>query len=1229
MKTDNVCWVKIIIFIIALTPLLWFKKGLIITGGDINFPLSPLDEFMHRSQAWDGVYQGGRENVMNFATLIFTGVQALFYLLTKSVLWTEKLSFVFWFMLTAFSIYYLSGVILQSSTNTSKGEKCIARYVICVFYIFNFYQLSTWAGMHIAGITALSIVPFIMGLYIRILNNNLIGKSIVYFSILFVFSAGIIVNPPLFCMVGFLFISYLIWHIYQKCIRREWLTVKINIKQSIFLLILFILLNAYIVLPFIDMLKSSESILRSSNRKDDRIVKYLDFQTEYSSPLNVIRLMGNSELYQKWTKKEYYFPFFEKYVIKRSLMALSFLMPLLAFLGALVNYHMKLARYLLFLSIIGIIFGVGPHPPMEKIYTALMVKVPGFYIFRSPWLKFGFLTNIGYSILAGLFFIKLFGLLYVRKNMVLRICAYVCCISVILIQLFFMSSFALGEMYTPKEKRVDLGPLHVKVPNYIYDASKNFNEQQEDYSIAMLPEEGNNNYEWGYGAIEDVLTKICLKSVLYGEYKDSGGAPPIIKMYHLLINALYNEWTYRCDQILSLMGVRYAVQRNDFRYYFYGDHDSPDFIKDAIAKQDSLTLINTYGKWDVYKNDKWQDDFISANNLQLDIDSDYTGMLPLSELNNYFPSKTIFTTGNNMLDTMINKKLKNGNSIKVGLVGDTGKSNGVLIYNKRTNYLGKINSTITIVTEGIYKVFIKLKPQFKTIFLNSVNNISIAARDLMKAEYKANNVTYKLVNTAGKLILNTRFDGLPCEDEYIQIKIKDLNVDLQKFPRFSIEYLLDDPIVQMIEFVFGIDCDGDNIVDGYIRGLRTNDPCAGSKVYNVNLLDKAKRCFLEQKAYKVILVEIYCHKVWGVDCNVKRLNKNYKFTIKDVRFDKVITKIMSEYYMTNVAYNENNIIIKSKIVDDTTRTLYVPIENTDIFKFPEIKIRYRTKVYGGAEYIKCYVLVKTKHRPYKKSLVFIGRMPITKIYAEYKMNLLNFEEKLKLFSRCDLSGFVLKIEGEKINSDVGKVIKIKDFKNFRSCFTNRWRKEDLDYSFLELGGKNICLNQREAVGLIPKEIIISRKIYLEKGDKKTSLSLDRDNYLKCQWVCVLPEIEDIKNDIKLKYTKKSETRYIIEFDSDHNKPFMLSMKNNYNHKWRAYILRKTEASSRRREKLEIKNHFVINGFGNGWQIDNVMTGDKVIIEYYPRILFITGISISLVSLIVILSIGGIRWLNRV
>lgn len=1191
----------IFLVLIGLTPILWFKGDYLITGADINFPLEPVREFLRRTQAWDGVYQGGRDNGMNFSTLVFSGIEAFFYLFTHSIGWTERMTFVFWFMLAGFSVYFLTNIIF-------KDKLFLIRFSVCLFYLFNFYHLSAWAGMHIAGITSIAVLPFMFGLFIKVINGEGVFRNTILFGIFSIFSGGIWVNPPMACVFGSIFFIYFLFGLIGE-------KGKFTVIYRVFTLgLLYILLNSYILIPFANVLIEGSNTI-DNPLKDYNVVKYMYFQSAYSSPLNVLRLMGNSEFYHRLNSGEYYFPFFEKYIVRRLFVPGSFILPILAFMGVLLNTKDRNIRFFLTIAVIGIMLGMGPHPPMNKIYPWLVSHLPGFYIFRSPWLKFGLLTMFGYSFLAG------YGCLCiyegVRRFIPWRGWNGIFIVGILGVYMFFMHSFILGQMYTPKERRKELGPLHIKVPDYVFRCGDWLDRMRPDFNVALLPEEISNLYEWGYSGIDDVLTRISDKTILYGEYKEAVNIPPLVRLYHLFVKALYLEFTYRINRLLDIMGVRYIIQRNDFRYYFYGIKDSPRFIRYRLKRQGGISHEISFGQWDIYRNTSWKEDFIYIGTTLIWCPGDIGNLIPISELiGPKFSKNSVVILDKELHGDLRDYCQKEGIYICSNPKGEDGYD-GALFY-KYGNLLRWKNKRMWIDKSGKYYIFMKLKPSFKELLLGVGNRVLFNGQDILGWDYKANKTEYKLDASIGGLFLDCVFDGNSREDEYVQIRNEDININLGRYPFFTIDYMLEDPVVQTIEFIFGIDFNGDRNIDGYIRGFRTSDPTIGLKRFRLDLRGIAEGRFLKQKAYNLVLIELYCHKLWGIDCTKSGLRGNYRFWIKGIRFSNIKRREMVESYNYALKWGKKDIVMKSLDITNKVKIVRINTSSIDLYRFPEIGIRYRLRGSSRVEDFRLFLRLIPKSGKGKGRRVFVWKVPEVTKYIDFRFNLMWYKDKLDLWKDYFLQDIELRLRGRGLNKDINRILSLQGIKIFRSYFTNRWDDRGvIKMPLLEISGNRLFLKDYKE-GLIPKEKIISSEITLDKGWKDLRLFLDRDNFLGCQWICILPKQRYFKEEPSLNYKRISETMYEIDVE-DCGRPFILVMKNNFHKDWHAYKIKDGKWA-------KIETHFLCNGYANGWFVDGLDKGAKIIIRYRLQDLFRLGFGISIVALIglLILFVKGVK-----
>lgn len=124
---------------------------------------------------------------------------------------------------------------------------------------------------------------------------------------------------------------------------------------------------------------------------------------------------------------------------------------------------------------------------------------------------------------------------------------------------------------------------------------------------------------------------------------------------------------------------------------------------------------------------------------------------------------------------------------------------------------------------------------------------------------------YKLDKSKDSFSVSIYLDGSSDEDEFIQMRITGLDVDLAKLPIFFLDYGLEDVEVQTIELVFGIDLDGDRNVDKYIKKIYPSSGLARDR-WKVDVYDMVVNEFPEALCYRIVELELYPHKIYEVNC---------------------------------------------------------------------------------------------------------------------------------------------------------------------------------------------------------------------------------------------------------------------------------------------------------------------------------------------------------------------------
>lgn len=598
------------IIILGLVPLLWFKPGYLITGIDINFPLYPQQEFLRRLYTWNQVFLGGTDRSMDLSTLFFIGVQAFLHKLGLSLINTEKLSFIFWFMLFGFSMYFFMRQLIRGESPKDR----IIRVISTVFFMFNFYQLYEWEVVRIGEGGGLIIIPTLLALYIRGVERKSslisITVGICIFSII---GAGIGIQPPVlgvfFLALFAYFVFYLLFSFINRVDKRKILWC---IKFSVFFVLVFSLVSMFWLLPIGHFVVQAGYTSVSTGSEVYEVSKLLKWTSSYNSFLNLFRQFGDIFWFDGWGGDRYT-PYFQAYQTNVLLIFLSFMLPILAYACPLFSRH----RYIIFFALLILIatfLSKGMHPPLGNINLWLTLHLPGFWIYRAPWQKFGLLVSLGYSFLAGITCGNIYQRLRDRCQLkdrpkvwflrTKRSIPSIFLFSVVFLNIAYSYPLIFGRMFPTHQDFKVLHGVHQKMPRYLFDASNWINSKTEEFKILTLPDDKTNVYRWGYAGAQDITISLFNKSIIFRQYGE-GTTPPrgIDKIHQVLISSLYQHSTANIVNILKLVNIQYLLQRNDFQYDFYGDSDSPRFIEEKLALQRGVHLEKSFDEWDFYKID--------------------------------------------------------------------------------------------------------------------------------------------------------------------------------------------------------------------------------------------------------------------------------------------------------------------------------------------------------------------------------------------------------------------------------------------------------------------------------------------------------------------------------------------------------------------------------------------------------------------------------------------------
>ena len=599
----------LIIIILGLAPLLWFKEGYLIKSEDLSIPLS-LSEWSSYFFSWFNQRGTGTYPIDNFAALFFLFIPAFLQKIGLSIFSAQKIQFIFWFMLSGFSIYYL---IVALSKN--KHPSPLVALPAVVFYMFNLYLEPVWLGFNIANLSAYVGIPFLAGFIINAINTKRYLKYLSLAGFLGLILSGVGVNPPIMYVTLCFMLLWLIYCFVIHVIKTKTVTATKFITFVLLLILIVTLVNAFWIYPQTERLLHSTALKPLAEYKES-VEKGMGQSSKYSSLSNVLRFQAAWTWHEDYEDDPYVL-YSEFYKTNKFFILLSIIPVIIVFLSCLnLKGQIYLPFYIL-LALIGIVFSVGVHPPFTSINIFFIKHMPGFWIIRHPWYKWSLFTVLGFSVCIYYLTKKVFSL-WPKQKITFNL------LSVFISLLFLVYAFPIvsGCMFTSKEERHYIPSNHIEIPPYVFKAATWLNTQDDYFRIMVLNLNVRRITDWGYAGYEPVLAYFTHKPIITPVMQASFGSPYAIPNFsNLLYSWLYinkagkdekdkqlhirnQNSPYVAEKILPMFNIKYLLHEGDIRWDFYDRYESPEFVANKLKLQKGVKLDKTFGKWKVYSINK-------------------------------------------------------------------------------------------------------------------------------------------------------------------------------------------------------------------------------------------------------------------------------------------------------------------------------------------------------------------------------------------------------------------------------------------------------------------------------------------------------------------------------------------------------------------------------------------------------------------------------------------------
>lgn len=578
-------WEIFIIFLLSLTPLIWFKDNQIVLGHDSGFRLNYSDHLRNLFYSWSSANNFGADWTILKGFLITQAPETFFSWLFSSLATGEKISFILWFFVIGISMYvFINNFFPQK-------KFWIFRIFSSVFYMYNFFLLQGWFIAERAKFSLFAVIPLgILLIYKTLTKECPILKGAILFSLIsFLLNAG---GSPTF--YGALILVYGITFIYLTTVnvlKGGYKEIIYSLKLGLSFAAAFLAINAYWILPQIYLFFNGYSSNLVSVGGIEGIIGWESIVTKNASFINLLRLQGMPDWYDN-----NFHPYSFMFIKNPFLIIVSFVFPLILLFGLLCHQHLsiekksiKLFILLLLFFLFGFLFTAGSHPPLGFLYIFLTKHLPGFAVFRSAFYKFGEVLWFSYIVLLG-FYLNLLLLKFVKSK---RLYIFLGIFSIFFLLIYHFPFFS-GNFF------VWNAPFTTKitVPNYVNEMADYINKLPTDTRILLLPESDSqfhaDSYQWGFWSLDFLPRLFTNRSIISNTSKDQD----IISAIYKAINQ-DNERDFL--QLVNLAGINKILWRDDI---LYSDKETNEKsfsqVKNNLENFKEVLVEKKAGAWKLY-----------------------------------------------------------------------------------------------------------------------------------------------------------------------------------------------------------------------------------------------------------------------------------------------------------------------------------------------------------------------------------------------------------------------------------------------------------------------------------------------------------------------------------------------------------------------------------------------------------------------------------------------------
>jgi len=614
----------LLVCLMGIAPVYWFTPGLVMNTEDLRHAPT-LESWLQYLSMWNPRIGTGAESILDPCLVFFQAIPTTLRWLGLPLWEAQMLTFTFWFLFSALSMYGLAKRIFPESRRFG------APLVTVTFYLFNHWQEHVWLGFKPPLVAAYAVLPWLISLAL----DGVEGSPKKGFLFVKIAIASLLLAPIGNNISEALTITLLLG------ILAGYLIIK-SVKNNTFshtagfiaqAAVLMAIVNAYWIIP--QVIEAWTLVGQGAYESGpEKYIGWLQGQSQYTGFFNVIRFLGDWTWYQG--VGEPYRPYSALYQSIGILLLLSWVLPILVAYG-IYKGNCEHKKLFICLTFTGIWLSMGSASLFGFIYQWMFDHIPLFWIARSPYFKFMLLTCFGYAVFLGAFTTWLESRFKNNPR-----AYFASTISLIVMIIVYAFPLATGKTFPSSEERSYLPPSRISIPDYVSKAGKWLDNLPANTRVFALNEDRFWTTDWGYRGFSPFLDHFTKQPVIFQYVPEkilyAQGAPnQTLFLTNMIHQGIYRNKLPRVDRLLALLNAKWVLFDRSTKYHKTGD--SYQSIKKRLARQPGLKPGREFGNYQFYSVDTDLPFVYTSSNLHV-IDGPEEALGSITQ--GFWPSRPVF-----------------------------------------------------------------------------------------------------------------------------------------------------------------------------------------------------------------------------------------------------------------------------------------------------------------------------------------------------------------------------------------------------------------------------------------------------------------------------------------------------------------------------------------------------------------------------------------------------------